>query len=376
MKEIEIPNLTLSYLVLENRTFIENSFVNKIQEMENGWLKFKLNKQNFGSKDLIVSPRIFFFTKYSIPAKQMTSGFGAFLRKQLDNRKIIAVKQHGFDRVVEMEFQDFYLIFEFFAKGNIILADKEYRILAVLRKEEWKDRTLKKGETYKFPSSKGKSPDKVSLQELQEIFKGEQSTVVSLIKGMNISPVFAEEICAKAKIPKEEKASSLAKVQVEKIHLLMQKFYTDLSKESIKPFIAESGETQILLPFCLEAQKEGKIKESLNDCLDELLAKKPLEKPEEKESGAIASKRIRELEHSLELQKNSIAGFEKEAIELQKKGETIFNHYVDLKNLVEAISRGKSQNFSEKEIFDKVKRVFPKIKSVSLADSKIVVEVD
>ncbi|KAF9969655.1 hypothetical protein BGZ73_007919 [Actinomortierella ambigua] len=61
------------------------------------------------------------------------------LRKHLRARRLTAVKQLGTDRIVDFEFgadaleHTFHVIAEFYAAGNIILTDGEYRILAILR---------------------------------------------------------------------------------------------------------------------------------------------------------------------------------------------------------------------------------------------------
>ncbi|KAG0225379.1 hypothetical protein BGW42_004465 [Actinomortierella wolfii] len=61
------------------------------------------------------------------------------LRKHLRARRLTAVKQLGTDRIVDFEFgsdsveHTFHIIAEFYAAGNIILTDGEYRILAILR---------------------------------------------------------------------------------------------------------------------------------------------------------------------------------------------------------------------------------------------------
>jgi predicted ribosome quality control (RQC) complex YloA/Tae2 family protein len=38
-----------------------------------------------------------------------------------------------------------------FSKGNVILTDSEFEIIAVLERQIWKERTVKPGEKYIFP---------------------------------------------------------------------------------------------------------------------------------------------------------------------------------------------------------------------------------
>jgi len=139
---MQIPNLSLAYLVAELKPLLDGSILRKVQELDNSWLKMRFQTKQ-GTKDLIAAPDAVFLTSYSMPAKQTTSGYGAFLRKKLANKKVLALEQHGFDRILVMELEGFFLIFELFAKGNVILTDEKKTILSAFRKEQWKDR--KKG---------------------------------------------------------------------------------------------------------------------------------------------------------------------------------------------------------------------------------------
>ncbi|KAI8382378.1 fibronectin-binding protein A N-terminus-domain-containing protein [Blakeslea trispora] len=61
------------------------------------------------------------------------------LRKHLRTRRVTNVRQLGVDRIVDFEFAGgensigYHIICEFYASGNIILTDHDYRILALLR---------------------------------------------------------------------------------------------------------------------------------------------------------------------------------------------------------------------------------------------------
>jgi len=69
----------------------------------------------------------------------MPSHFCGKLRKHLRTRRLINVRQLGSDRIVDFEFAGgeltagYHVIVEFYASGNIILTDQDYRILTLLR---------------------------------------------------------------------------------------------------------------------------------------------------------------------------------------------------------------------------------------------------
>ncbi|KAE8454603.1 hypothetical protein EG329_000226 [Mollisiaceae sp. DMI_Dod_QoI] len=74
-------------------------------------------------------------TEFSRATAAAPSVFVQRLRKVLKTRRVTAVSQIGTDRIIEFQFSDgqYRLFLEFYASGNIILTDKELKILALLR---------------------------------------------------------------------------------------------------------------------------------------------------------------------------------------------------------------------------------------------------
>ncbi|RKP34361.1 fibronectin-binding protein A N-terminus-domain-containing protein [Dimargaris cristalligena] len=78
-------------------------------------------------------------TDFSRDKATIPSNFCMKLRKHLRTRRLTAVTQLGLDRIVDFEFAGnehiptYHLITEFYASGNIILTDGNYRIMTLLR---------------------------------------------------------------------------------------------------------------------------------------------------------------------------------------------------------------------------------------------------
>jgi len=160
---MQADSLAIAGLVQELKPRIEGAFVNKIQELEKNYLKIKLHSKA-GSLDLIISPEALYLTQFKLQVLQNPKGFAGFLKKSLYNKRILKVWQKELDRVVMLEFEKFYLVCEFFDDGNIVLCDKDWKILQPFHRGEWKDRKLAKGEKYKFPQN-------LSQQKMQELQK-------------------------------------------------------------------------------------------------------------------------------------------------------------------------------------------------------------
>ncbi|ODH47287.1 hypothetical protein GX48_06628 [Paracoccidioides brasiliensis] len=74
-------------------------------------------------------------TEYSRTTAAAPSPFISRLRKFLKTRRVTAVSQLGTDRIIDIALSDgnFHLLLEFYVGGNIILTDKDYKIVALHR---------------------------------------------------------------------------------------------------------------------------------------------------------------------------------------------------------------------------------------------------
>ncbi|KAF1816664.1 hypothetical protein P152DRAFT_470658 [Eremomyces bilateralis CBS 781.70] len=74
-------------------------------------------------------------TKFSRETAATPSAFIARLRKSLRTRRVTSVSQVGTDRILEFQFSDglYRLFLEFYAGGNIILTDADFKVITPLR---------------------------------------------------------------------------------------------------------------------------------------------------------------------------------------------------------------------------------------------------
>ena len=276
-----------------------------------------------------------------------------------------------------MEFEEFFLIFELFAKGNVVLADKEMKISSAFRKEHWKDRILKKGSVYKFPSSKGINPPELNEAKLAELFRESETDVVrTLIKEVNIAPSFAEAAClasSSSRIEKGKKAKELNASQIKQLVAAIAQLYSvKLKKE--RPLLAKKDGKEILLPFPLPLPGIGELRKfsSLNEALDQIYSKQfsSLQTSQAKE--AIGRKKA-ELQKSMQQQREALQKLQQALESNREKAELIYANYSQLLYLVEAANAVAKEKLPEKEVMYKLKRGFPFLQTIDLKRGKLVV---
>ena len=352
---MEITNLTLAYQILEIKEIIDGAFVKNVQEIDEGIFKFKLSSKQ-GSKNLIVNANVLYLTDYKLPAKQNVYGFAAFLKKYLQNKKILSIKQHNFDRIAIAEFDEFLLIFEFFHESNVILTDKSNRILNSLKRRQWKDRTVRRGQEYKFPPSKGLNPEDIEFSELKEFFaKSPDDSIRTLIRAVNIAPIFAEEILFNLNIEKSKPAKGLKEKELKEIHSAIKE-YASVSKKKLQPVLTKNH----LLPFKLNSIKEKQAEVPfLNEAIDDFYSKEFLQK-EKKEVVDEKEKESSKLQFNLEQLAESKEKFEKQAKENKQKAELIYSNFNELQELVNALKGTEKSESSKKEVMYKLKNAAKK----------------
>lgn len=373
---MQITNLTLAYLIKEIEPSVQGAYIKKFQELARDFFRIRLNTKD-GAKDLLFCPKAIFLTSYKIGSAEKQGSFVEFARKHLLNKKIVSIEQHGFDRVVILNFDSLSIVFELFSEGNIIIIDKGGVILDPLKRQSWKDRKIARNEKYLFPASRNLDPGAVTAGKLKDVFKdGKEGVVSVLVKEAGIAPQIAEECCAAAGIDSKATVGKITDAKISKLASGIKKKYSLTLKCS--PVIQAGA----LLPFALQHNKDSAVAvSSLNSALDESLAKGFLS-DNSKVIGTKAEKALKALKFSLEQQKNAIETLEQKA-ELNKiRAEAIYNNFDLFEDVVNAVAAAAKAQVKEKDIMYKFKKAAEngntnaaKLKSVDLGKKIVVLEV-
>ena len=232
MNSLEILFLT------EQMKKIVSSKIQKVKQISKNTFSFELYKEK-KRNHLIVSNEKFFIAEKTYEAGLLTN-LGQILRKCLTGQIIRDIRQHGFDRIVEIETEDYLLILELFGNGNIILAEKpDRRINIALRMRSWKDRTIKPKVAYKYPPSRI-NPFILNRIDFKKHFRNREVVKV-LAVDFGFGGEIAEKICEKLNIDKKAKNADTSRLYsfIDRIHqefnelrgvnkLLIKEFENDL----------------------------------------------------------------------------------------------------------------------------------------------------
>jgi len=185
-------------------------------------------------KELIVGKDFACITSFEISNPMEPSMFVMSLRKHLGNAFIRSVEQYNKDKILLFETDNNLLFLEFFGSGNIILCDKNKKIINALNKREWEGRTIRINETYKSPERE--FIDRLFFGAFYDKVKGKTfDEAIEILSGFKINRFFNAVLGSKLTAkPEEKKSFEKEKKKIEFIAEQQRKKIIELKEESEK----------------------------------------------------------------------------------------------------------------------------------------------
>jgi len=334
------------------------------------------------------------------------------LRKHLKGANVLSIKQHNFDRVVEIKMKKdkvYTLVIELFAKGNIILLDEENNIILPLKRKLWSDRDISSKKEYKYPSKRGMNPLNLEKSELSELFNDSEIDLIRTLARSGLGGIYSEEIILKSKIDKNKLASSLSDEEVDIIYETIESIFKPLKNHSFTPNIIsinnnennidstndngdiveiagdsgggveivgdnensveiggdnensveinDDGENSIekdVLPLELELYNDNekykkKYFNTFNEAADEFFSKKVKNEIKGVQEN-VWSKKVGKYSKRLKIQEETLEEFKKTIEVSKKKGDLLYAYYSQIENLLKVIEDARTKEYSWKEI--------------------------
>lgn len=366
----ELSSFDVSFLVDEFQ-ILKGAKIEKVfQDDKNKRLfLFQLYVPSKGKKMLYLDiPAIMFLTDYKPDFPTNPPGFCSFLRKKFQGGRIESIEQKDFERILilTISYRDviYKLIFELFSKGNIVLCDNDYKILSPLEIQGFTDRFVRPGLTYEFPPSK-KNIFSMSLEEFYLAIENsnKESFVKTLAIEFGFGGDYAEEILFRSDVKNDMMPS---RVEIEKVYntaqkLKSEKFYPSKIGNKIFPIEMKSKEKVLALEF-----------ETYNDFLNSEITGH-IERMENFDEDKKKQEKVGKWQTIIDEQNKQILGFRKSHEENQAKGELIYSHYSEVKNILEQINLARKK-MSWSEIKEKLNN--PMIKKIDEHNGIITLELD
>jgi len=257
--------------------------------------------------------------------------------KELDNARLLELRQVDDDRIVELRFERGSLFLEMFGKGNAILVQEGLTLVAASY-ESWAGRAIKAGAPYSPPpSSSSWSP-----------IYNEKYVAVSMMK-LPLGKEYVHEVLLRAGIDQQTPGTGLSALQKEAIGKEVSSM-----RASLSPRVYLKDGVPAALSLTSLSSMEGAEEKpfpSFGEAADEFYS-----------SAVEADPRLEQLQRRLDKQAERLEELKAEERSHKAVGDLIYAHYQEVD---EAIRLARAGRFDEIPGLDK-KRIDKKERSMEI----------
>ena len=319
-------------------------------------------------------------SQYPLDNPTIPPSFPMLLRKRIKGAHVESIKQHNFDRVVEIKVKKdkyYTIIVEIFDKGNIILLDEDNNIIQPLKRKQLSSRDISSKREYQFPEERGINPIEITHDELKELFENGDSDIVRTLAMNGLGSLYSEEILKRAnetvEIEKTTPTAELNDEQIAGIYNALKNLFDDLKEGSIKPQIVKKDKKEDVVPLNLVKYEdfEKTYYTNFNEACDEFYSKKVNSSIKDIKEAAW-NKKVNKFEKRLALQQETLDNFAKTIKDSQHKGEVIYSNYPSIENIINVVNSARGKGYSFKEIG----KILKKAKKDGMAEAQIYESID
>jgi predicted ribosome quality control (RQC) complex YloA/Tae2 family protein len=352
-----MSNFDIAVLLKEIAQFVIGAWINNVYQIGETFL-LKLNTKS-GEKSLIIEPGFsLFLTKYQRTVPKSPTNFCSSLRKHIRNRRVEGIAQYDLDRIVEItisgERGSCRVIAELFGQGNLILCDPENKIILARRYRIMRDRSVKPKEIYLPPPLRGTDLLELSPNEVSSMISASSAKLAeTLASGLNIDPLYAEEVCALSNLKPDVMSKDLDGDGITKVFNAIQLTVNRLKNGPYTPQIVydASGKPLSTAPFNLTVFKDlpSKKTENYNEAIDDFfsLAEAATAKGLREEE---FDSKIRETENTIQEQRKKISESEELANKNRMYGNLTYSNLPGVEGILSTILSARRKGVSWQEI--------------------------
>ncbi len=338
-RERKLTGLDVRHLSIELSS-LEGRILKKVYSIDDHTFSFVFYPEVDSCRELIVDINGFaFLTDLRWRKPKVPPPFVMSLRKHLEGKKISSVEQVGMERILLLKLagrdRSLKLIFELFGGGNIILTENDGdRIISLLRRAEYRERTLRIGETYKPPTGKA-MPSEWSVPIIEEYLSSEEylrSPIWKvLVELFGIGPPYLDEISVKLDLDLRNKLSS-SKDIIGDMARVIQEFLTREAEPVI--YIREEVVENFAVFPLKSLSGDLRRTDTLSKAIQLYYTSREMKAPEDS--------RIISLKKEITRQENLREEYREESDRLRSIGDLIYLHLDSVSEAIKRAREGKS----------------------------------
>jgi predicted ribosome quality control (RQC) complex YloA/Tae2 family protein len=291
-------------------------WIGKVYQYDQKLVGLRLNGQEHARYHLLAeSGRRLHRVRTAPEPPKLPSSFAMLLRKHLEGGRVLAIEQHGLERIVSFEIgrkeTSYHLVFELFDEGNVVLCDADWRIVKPLWHHRFRDREVVPGAEYTLKDRPGPLPDADEFATL--LAESDRDLVRTLATSLRLGGPYAEEVCVRAGV---DRATPARAVDPGPVYGAVESLLREVVEQP-RPVLAAKGAWPVpLAGMAVEATCP-----SFDEALEALYPLAPPKAEVKKEEALGREERIRRQ------QEQAVAGFEKKIARYERLAELVYEEY-------------------------------------------------
>jgi predicted ribosome quality control (RQC) complex YloA/Tae2 family protein len=249
------------------------------------------------------------------------------LRSDLLRLKLKKIEQIGAERIAYFTFEgfgkEFVLVGEFFGDGNILLCNKDMKILALQHSIEVRHRKLSVGLEYVQPPESRLDIFNMTKSDLDELKMTDLVSAKWLGRNLGLPKKYVEAVFEIAKIDPKKIGNLLTNEEIEKIFDVVKKIVSDVISGNHEAVIVRNEKIEVL-PVKL-GKLEGEITpaNSFIEGLDTVFTENIIEKGKLVQSSG-SDKKIKQLETQISEQEKAIETVKEKSKNITSVANSLF----------------------------------------------------
>lgn len=265
----ELSGFEVLALIKEIDSTLRGTYVNNIYTLGDAQL-LRFRKQGGEEVWLVASPSQGMWVSEKVAERAETTDFTSKLRTELERTRFTGAAQADLDRVFELSFGEGELakklIVELMPPGNIILTDRNERILLVKKEVRSVSRKLIRGAVYSAPAQRRLSPVSVGPEDVLEMAKAEKTVGRAIGRHVALPRKYVAEALARLSLDEGADSALLKGMATEVAGVI--KMMLEEVRERPHPCVCEilgGDEIFVVAPKNLKVKSESQTVSALCD---------------------------------------------------------------------------------------------------------------
>lgn len=354
-----LSGIEIRYLINEISSRTTDYYVSNIYGISKNSILFKFHHPN--NPDVLLMFSTFGFWISSVKIEQMEQNkLLKRFRNDLIRLRLTKIEQIDAERIVFLTFEgfgnEFVLVGEFFGDGNIILCNKDMKILALQHSIDVRHRQLKVGSQYSSPPQNTKNIFKLTESDVEEILTSETQVARWIGRNFGLPTKYAEEICRLSDIDPKSSSNSLTKEHVTRIFNSVNEIVEKVIAGIHEPVIVRTEKGSDVYPIKL-GEDNGTFfpVQSFIEGLDTLFTENLVDDGKSIQSKSL-EKKFFDLQTQLQEQENAILLVKQKSDEISLVAKSLFDlisqgvSSISDDNVTKMFEKNNSKIISEKGI--------------------------